>query len=87
MQLLFSRIREGTPWLDKQAATARPDGPAPTIIGPSTNPQLGIGSLQEPILAESKKMRGSKRGFWIGKTERKWQKKLAEVSFMLALFL
>lgn len=59
MQLLFSRIREGTPWLDKQAATARPDGPAPTIIGPSMNPQLGFGSLQEPILEESKKMRGS----------------------------
>ena len=39
MQFALSRIMKGTPCSLRQAATARPDGPAPTITGPFTHMQ------------------------------------------------
>ena len=39
MQLARSRIIKGTSWRFRLAATARPDGPAPTITGPLTQMQ------------------------------------------------
>lgn len=37
MQFARSRIMKGTPWDLRPAATARPEGPEPTITGPFTH--------------------------------------------------
>lgn len=58
MQSLRSRIRDGTLFSCMQAATARPDGPAPTIMGPGI-----IWALEEFISEEES-------GFLFGKGEK-----------------
>lgn len=40
MQLARSSTMKGTPCFFRPAATARPDGPAPTITGPLTSMHL-----------------------------------------------
>lgn len=61
MQSLRSRISEGTPFSDRQAEAASPEGPAPTMMGPWTRTSLHLqfrsfsglcssrGDSQEPI--------------------------------------
>lgn len=39
MQLALSRIMKGTSWFLRPAATAKPEGPAPTMTGPLTQMQ------------------------------------------------
>lgn len=41
MQFDLSSIMKGTPCCLRHAAVAKPDGPAPTIIGPLTQMQRG----------------------------------------------
>lgn len=36
MQFVLSRMMKGTPWFLRPAATAKPEGPAPTMTGPFT---------------------------------------------------
>lgn len=39
MQFALSRMMKGTPWFLRPAATAKPEGPAPTMTGPFTQMQ------------------------------------------------
>lgn len=54
MQCDFSKTNEGMPRSAKQAATASPEGPAPTMMGQWTHVHLRLGSPSRggPILSE-----------------------------------